>query len=518
MSLADLPLNDQIVEFGFGWHGRHVVPITGVPYIELASGRRIMADGIGTSLSPSTYLVDNDMPEVTTVLDDPEAALWRVAIVNGGGTSGYFQHWATKGGGAVRRVRVGDDYLIVNPTITNFGPYVLIRAGLSTGIPDQQVSFAALGDVPSDFNTAQVVDIRPDGRGWIFALSKIMGGQTPYQIGISESSSRIPLSLIELEFDAALSAMSYRVLASYEQCRGERLVNQPGADFDQRIHFVRYDENGKTGESDYAYDPGTDYDEPQDCSTTEGWPCSDSFLYSTGTSVSKSLVQMVTGAWYDATGSAQLLTLRIDDETTFAKGAPAAGPGGRYYWDTFTRTHRLTATAAYGAGAFEEYFRMTLIHRQTPDATDYSLALGGGISPFTASSVHGIPTTHQTATQIREEVPPLRRVVSTGILGETPVNIIIDLAREYSNKVRGALVRAERDSYCEYFASACMTPGGLNAGYQSTGNVYPGDRDDRPNFDLSLWRHHTNFAAGSYNPVTGQVARNQVGGDRYTWV
>lgn len=105
MSLADLPLNDQIVEFGFGWHGRHVVPLTGAPYIELPSGRHITAAGIGNGVHPSTFLVDNGMPPVATVLDDPEAALWNVAITNGSGTDNYFRHWA-RTDPAIRQVRV----------------------------------------------------------------------------------------------------------------------------------------------------------------------------------------------------------------------------------------------------------------------------------------------------------------------------------------------------------------------------------------------------------------------------
>jgi len=63
-----------------------------------------------------------------------------------------------------------------------------------------------------------------------------------------------------------------------------------------------------------------------------------------------------------------------------------------------------------------------------------------------------------------------------------------------------------------------MTPAGVDAGYRSTGNLYPGDRNDRGNFNLALWQHHTNFQTGSYNPVTGQVVRSLVGGERYTWV
>uniref|UniRef100_UPI00289DF064 hypothetical protein n=1 Tax=Stutzerimonas kunmingensis TaxID=1211807 RepID=UPI00289DF064 len=321
MSLADLPLNDQIVEFGFGWHGRHVVPLTGAPYIELPSGRQITAAGIGNGAHPSTFLVDNGMPAVTTVLDDLEAALWNVAITNGSGTDNYFRHWA-RTDPAIRQVRVGDEFLVVNPSISNFGSYALVRAGLQTGIADQQVPLSALGNVPSDFNSAGVVDISPDGRRWIFALSRISNQTSPYQIPISDVTYSGPLVLIELEFNAGLTAMTYRVLATYEKCSGIVISSQNGADLEQRVHVLRIGGAGIEGESDYAWTPSWTLEgsgEPESCNTSSADPCSDAFRYSTGTSVGTSRVETVTGAWYDAAGVAQLVTLRFDAETTLAK-------------------------------------------------------------------------------------------------------------------------------------------------------------------------------------------------------
>ncbi len=517
MSLADLPLNDQIVEFGFGWHGRHVVPLTGAPYIELPGGRQITAAGIGNGAHPSTFLVDNGMPAVTTVLDDPEAALWNVAITNGSGTDNYFRHW-TRTDPAIRQVRVGDDFRVVNPSISNFGSYALVRAGLQTGIADQQVPLSALGNVPSDFNSSQVVDISPDGLRWIFALSRISNQTSPYQIAIEDVTYSGPLALIELEFNAGLTAMTYRVLATYEQCSGIVISSQNGADLEQRVHVLRIGSTGIVGESDYAWTPSWTLEgsgEPESCNTSSADPCSDAFRYSTGTSVGTSRVETVTGAWYDAAGVAQLVTLRFDAETTLAKGSPAAGPGGRYYWDTYTITRKVIGYASYAGGAVEEYFNLLWTDQQTATARIFNMTLGGA-PVFSFSGSHAVPTTHQTGTQVRQDAPSVNRVFAAGFA--STFNVTVNLAHEFSNKVRGAIVRAEKPDFCEYTASACITPAGVDAGYHTTGNLYPGDRNDRANFDLSLWRYHTNFQAGSYNPVTGQVVRSLVGGERYTWV
>lgn len=519
MSLPDLPLNDQIAEFGFAWHGRHVVPLTGAPYIELQSGRTITAPGIGSSAGPSTFLVDNGMPAVTTVLADPEAALWNVAITNAPRVvdNGFFGHW-TLPDGSIRRVRVGDVFKPVNPSISYSGSNVLIRAGLSTGIPDQYAPRSSLGNVPSDFNDSRLFDVSPDGRRWIFALTRRSPATQPYQIEISSESYSGPLAIIELEYNADVTAMTYRVLASYEQCSGIVISSQNGADFDQRVHVLRIGSAGIVGESDYAWTPTWTLEgagEPESCATSSATPCSDAFRYSTGTSVGSSSVERVTGAWYDAAGVAQLVKLRVDAQVNFAKGSPAAGPGGRYYWDTYVFTQQITAYASYAGAPFEEYFNLHWIDQQTASGRTFDMTLGGN-PIFSFSASHAVPTIHQTSTQIRQDAPPAETVFSAGFAPS--FSVIVNLAHEFSNKVRGAIVRMEKENFCEYTASACVTPAGVDGGYRSTGNLYPGDRNDRANFDLSLWRYHTNFQAGSYNPVTGQVVRSLVGGERYTWV
>lgn len=519
MSLADLPLNDQIVEFGFGWHGRHVVPLTGEPYIELPSGRKIMAASIGTSTGPSTFLVDNGMPAVTTVLDDPEAALWNVAITSADrvvDNNGYFWHWALSSS-AIRWVRVGSVFKPVNPSVGNSGSNVSLRAGVVTGIADQHVPYSSLGNVPGNFNSSRVFDVSPDGRRWIFALTRTFYQIQPYQIEISEASYSGPLALIELEYNHDITAMTYRVLASYEQCAGIVISSQDGVELEQRVHVLRMD-NGIAGESDYAWSPTWSLEgvgEPESCSTSSGQPCSDAFRYSRGTSIGTSRVESVVGAWYDAAGAAQLVTLRIDAQTSLVKGNPGPGPGGRYYWDTYTVTRKVISTASYAGAQFEEYFNLQWTDQQTATERIFSMTLGGE-QVFSFSGTHPVPTTHQTSIQPRQEAPPANRVFAAGFANT--FNVTVNLAHEFSNKVRGAIVRMEQANYCEYTASACVTPAGIDLGYRSTGNLYPGDRNDRSNFDFALWQHHTNFQAGSYNPVTGQVVRSLVGGERYTWV
>lgn len=519
MSLADLPLNDQIVEFGFGWHGRHVVPLTGDPYIELPNGRKITAPGIGGTAGPSTFLVDNGMPAVTTVLDDPDAALWNIAITSADRNfnSGYFNHW-TLPAAAARRVRVGSSFEVVDPSITNSDRYVLIRAGIGMGIADQLVPRTSLGNVPADFNSSRILDASPDGRRWIFALVRTSFQTQPYRIEIGEVFYSGPLAIIELEYNADLTAMSYRVLASYEQCSGAVISSQNGSDLEQRVHVLRIGSNGIESEADYLWTPSWSLEgsgEPPSCAISSASPCSDAFRYSKGLSVGTSRVETVTGAWYDAAGMARLVTLRVDAETRLNKGSPAAGPGGRYYWDTYTITRKVTAFASYGGSPFEEYFDLYWTDQQTGTERIFNMTLGGA-PIFSFTGQHPVATTHQTGIQPRQDAPSVNRVFATGF--STTFSVTVNLAHEFSNKVHGAIVRTEKAEFCEYTASACITPGGVDAGYRSTGNVYPGDRNDRSNFDLVLWQYHGNFQSGSYNPVTGQVVRSLVGGERYTWV
>jgi len=508
MSLPDLPLNDQIAEFGFAWHGRHVRPLTGEPYIELPSGRRIA--GVGDQLSPSTYLADNGMPEVQAQLADPEAALWRVGILNGSGEGG-FTCWTKIV--TARRVRVGQAWRAADPSLANFGSYALLT---SSGVPSVQLSFAQLGGVPADFNSFTVEDVSPDGRRWLLAVRNSFFGTTPYRIDLSTSTL---YSLVEVEFNAAVTAMTLRVVASYAQCAGTVLQSQPGADYEQRIRFLRFDASGKTGEGDYLYNPSAggpaDYGEPISCSTSSGYPCSESFRYSVGTSTAIGEREYVLTGWYTAAGVLQVVRVRVLEQVQGVKSTPGIGPGGRYYWDNTVITRTVTASVSIDGGAFAPYFEYRYVVDESPSATVQTLTVGTDAAQFSTTQTHTAPTVHQTVPAVREQAPAPALVVATSLAGTA---LTMHVAFRMSNRVRGALLRCEASNYCEYIASSAVTPSGLDAGYRRTGNVWPGDRNDRANFSLALWNNHFNFQAGSHNPVTGQVVRNQLGGDRYTWV
>ena len=63
MSIPDFVAGEELVTFGMPWHGLYVTPVSGAPYIELASGRKIYSSMFARPTPVNTYLVDLGLPE-----------------------------------------------------------------------------------------------------------------------------------------------------------------------------------------------------------------------------------------------------------------------------------------------------------------------------------------------------------------------------------------------------------------------------------------------------------------------
>lgn len=518
------PFDDELMAFGLPWHGLVTAPKGAAAYIELSSGRKIYADGLGVQ-GKNTFLIDHDLPLPAVELPDPEAALWsRYIAVRQHVDGNELAAWAGlagAGSGVMVPTAGGWQRWYATPVL-----FDAVRVTVMSSIAGIQrfITFAELG-IPSDliqWYSQILLDVSRDGRRWIYGFYRVNPASTAVQIQIDGSENTGLLAVYEVAANADLTDFSVSVLATYEQCReGVETARVDGSPYEHLIMWRTMSGGVQVGAE--IVPAGTPPPHPV-CSGSAADPCSDGVLFSSGTSQSQITREFVVGAWYDAAGAPRLAKVAVSWTVTGVSTTPEPGPGG-FYWQNYTRTVEVTATSATG-GSSQQMLSVVGVETTSPAGFTASVDIGGNQYHRSSPSVdYG---QHQSGGHIPPENAEnyitydaaLTYIWQSGFSSGPYIEVRGVLAGwTSSNKVLGSMFRVWEDGTSqEFIAGPALTPAGVDPGYKTSGNIFGGHNTGYEPFNEALWDQHAWFANGIYNPVTGQVLRNERGPTFYSWV
>lgn len=524
MSLVDVPINEELVTFGFPWHGLFVAPVDGPPYVRLPSGRQIFSPQFATAIGPSTYLFEPGLPEPTLQPDDPEARLWNRCIASGNGNNAYFSVWGGIATDLRRHVRLPHGWSPIVVTATTFSQGVRVRADLVAANGFLQrievvVPSAQVQGLPNTYSRDVILDISPDGRRWLLGLEFLRYDPTyPYAIRIDRGADEGVGAILELVCNEDFTAGTVNVLAGYQDCVTGNLTAHDGGPLEQSTLWLVSPEGGNWTE----WGP----DEPPPPYNNHGTSLKHGIWYGAGTSTAKAVREFAVSAWYNAAGTAELVRLRISTSTTLSAQKPAQRNDLTQWWSPYTRDYNYNVEVRLGGGAWQPFFTAGWLEDQNPNSTTYTLRFSDQQYVHTEDNapVMGFgPSGEILAGTVGPRHDKAPRV-SSARAGERNTDLTMDWCAVFasSNKVLSAFMRRRSGSgdsaFFEYVCGPAITPGGVVHGDVATGNLVPGHDRYASNFDQSLWNYHRTFSRGAYNPVTGEVERQWLGGAEYTWV
>lgn len=530
MSLVDVPINEELVTFGFPWHGLFVAPVDGPPYVRLASGRKIYSASFMTTTTSNTYLFEPGLPEPELQPDDPEAELWNRCIATWMGNSSYFTFWGGIPGADRRRyVRLPHGWSPIAVGITHTGTGVRVRADLTAANGFLQrievvVPLAAVQGLPSIYNNMMLFDVSPDGRRWLLGLEYRMILPTyPYAFRVDRAAEEGVGAIVELVCNEDFTDGTVNVLAGYQDCITGSLTASDGAPLTQSTLWLVSPVGGPWSEWGPTEPPTPPYN--NNSSPTGPWKFG--IGYGAGTSTAEAVRVFPVAAWYNQDVEAELLWLRISTTLTLTAQKPEQRSDIAQWWSPYTRDYEYTAEVRLGAGEWEPFFTASWLEDQNPNTTTYTLRFSEQEYTVTetnapvvgAESLRGEIITGTTGA--RHDGAPR---AGGGRAGEGTGSPTLEWYAAFpgSNKVLSALCRHRYGSgageFFEYICGPAVTPGGVLTGDVDTGNVVPGHDRFASNFDQELWDYHKSLARGAYNPVTGEVERQRLGGDEFTWV
>lgn len=533
MSLVDMPLNEELETFGFPWHGLFVAPLNGPPYVRLPSGRQIFSPQFATAIGPSTYLFEPGLPEPTLQPDDPEARLWNRCIASGNGYSAYFSVWGGIATDRRRHVRLphGWSPIVVGATNLGTGQGVRVRADLVAANGFLQrievvVPSAQVQGLPNTYSRDVIFDISPDGRRWLLGLEFLQLYPTyPYAIRIDRGADEGVGAILELVCNEDFTAGTVNVLAGYQDCVTGNLTAHDGGPLEQSMLWLVSPVGGPWTEWGPDEPPTPPYN--GDGSSGAGGPWKFGIGYGAGTSTAEAVREFAVSAWYNAAGTAELARLRISTSLTLSAQKPAQRNDLAQWWSPYTRDYNYNVEVRLGAGAWQPFFAAGWLEDQNPNSTTYTLRFSGQQYVHTEDNAPVIGSESLRGEILTGTVGPRHDNaprVSSARAGEGNADLTMDWCAVFagSNKVLSAFMRRRYGSgdsaFFEYVCGPAITPGGVVHGDVATGNLVPGHDRYASNFNQSLWNYHRTFSRGAYNPVTGEVERQRLGGDEFTWV
>lgn len=526
MSIPDFVAGEELVTFGMPWHGLYVTPVSGARYIELASGRKIYSSMFAGPTPTNTYLVDLGLPEPTIQPDDPEARLWNKYIATSNGNASFFNAWGLNL--LNRRVRVGDELANISMSAVNLGPVlgVEVRAVINLkdgprGL-DVRAPIAPLQQLPNQYGDSFLLDATPDGRRWMFGLRFTRSYTAyPYQIRVDQDADEGIGAIVEAVFSADFTSMTVNVLAGHTSCMvGTNVSGQDGGPLSQATLWLVGSAGSWSKYSGGGEPPNPPY-EPLTTSTGPG-PYKYAINYGYGTSTATASKDRVIGGWYAADGTPQLVTIRISTSLTLSAQEPVSRGDMEQWWSPYVRDYQYTALVKIGSGSFLPWFTAAFTEDQNPNVTTYSLRFSSTTysTVETNAPVAGSPSIHGEVLSgtvgPRHDGAP--RKAAAAAYGSAAYELTWFAGMQSSNKVISAMARCRGNDQFEYVAGPAITPSGVDASDTATGNLIPGHDRFASNFSQALWDYHTGFAAGAYNPVTGQTERARLGGGYFTWV
>lgn len=525
MSIPDFAANEELASFGFPWHGLFVAPIAGPSYVQLPSGRRIYSDMFRAQIGSNTYLVDLGLPEPAIQPDDPEARLWSRFIGSAefiSPTSGLQVWGATE---VVRRVRTSAGFNTPVISVTNYpvagGRAVRVRANVHPyPSPQMEVHLTAaeVGALVEKYSVQQLLDVTPDGRRWIIALQFTELYPTyPYAIRLDVTPDEGLGLIIEVIFSEDFDSMSARVLANYEDCRkGRNVTGQDGGELSQEtLWLTKENETSSFVEAGASEPPTPPYKSPSEGGDGP-WKVGVSSV--TGSSTATASREVAISAWFTPEGIAEVVWLKVSTTTSVAVSAPAERSDVQQWWSPYVREYRYEAQVKFGAGAYQSYFSANHVEDKSPETTRYESRFSSIEKtetrvnlPVSGSDPRG-ELFYGTAGE-KHDGAPLAFVIGSG-----KYTFRILALHRSSNKVLSSVMQQTSEGFFGYAVGPAVIPGGVDGGAVATGNLIPGHDRNAPNFDINLWNYHRTFANGAYNPASGEVERQRLGGATFTWV
>lgn len=530
MSLLDFAVNEQLEAFGFPWHGLFVAPIACASYVELASGRRIYSDSFTTEyISPNTFLVDLGLPIPTLQPEDVQAKLWNKYIASGIPGSDYFSAWGGIPGSNLRRVRVGDELPVISisPSRSVFsGLRIMVELYFSNRSSSFKVSIpaAALVSLPDTYSQWELLDVTPDGRKWIIAFERETYSPIyPYQIRVDIPDDEGIGAIFELSLAEDFASGTLSMLADFESCAlGTNVSEVNGQDLSKSEFWVVTTESDgwiEWGESEPPTPPYRGTLEPFG-------PYKAGATYAHGESTSSAKRDLVIGAWYSATGDAQLVSARISTTRTLSASTPIEGAGNKW-WSPFTETYLYDVKVKIGAGSYWPFFSAGGSITKTPAITTYEMFIGGEARTVTKANTASDAGSAGPFAEIvsfgkaPQDSAPRSSASGSGARPDDAL-LIWYTGFQSSNKVLSCMARytvgTDESLVFEYIAGPAVSPAGVDNKTVTTGNLVPGHDRTKPGFSKLLWDYHGTFSIGAHNPVTGAVERQRLGGDYFTWV
>ncbi|WP_301361834.1 hypothetical protein [Stutzerimonas nitrititolerans] len=525
MSIPDFAANEGLASFGFPWHGLFVAPIDGPSYVQLPSGRLIFSDMFRAQIGSNTYLVDLGLPEPATQPDDPEASLWNTFIGSAefiSPTSGLHVWGATE---VVRRVRTSAGFNTPVISVTNYpaagGRAVRVRANVHAyPSPQMEVHLPAaeLGGLVEKYSIQRLLDVTPDGRRWIIALQFTESYPTyPYAIRVEVTPDEGLGVIIEVAFSEDFDSMSARVLATFEDCRqGRNVTGQDGGELSQETLWLTRENGTSPWVEAGASEPPT----PPYTSPSEGgegpWKVGISSV--TGTSTATASREVAASAWYTPEGVAEVVWLKVSTTKSVAVSAPTERTDVQQWWSPYVREYQYEAQVRFGSGAYQTFFSASHVEDKSPESTTYTSRFSSvdktetqANLPVSGSDPRG-ELFYGTAGQTHDGAP------LAFVIGSGRYTFRIHALHRSSNKVLSSVLQQSSDGFFGYAVGPAITPAGVDGGAVATGNLIPGHNRNAPDFDINLWNYHRTFANGAYNPVSGEVERQRLGGATFTWV
>ncbi|WP_043309285.1 hypothetical protein [Pseudomonas sp. ML96] len=471
---------DNAVLFGWPWHGLIVDDV-----LTLGSGRTMPVD----LYSNDTWLWDIGMPEPVVTPEDPDEQWLSKAIIRGvTSTSFYAGLGLTFGQAAFRSSPIyleGERKTVDQQTILaenslepDVGVGVSVRVNGVT-FTSNRLRWPDVG-LPEKrgFLEGTFLDVGHDGARWLISISygSTVCGYAEAAFSVVEGDLALVLTLLAdnsavAEWDTTLDEPYVVPLNMWlAEITGGEIVNA-------------------------ADNPGLSYYTP------------------TGDYTAHAIASCVFGAWYGQDGTPALLRLHLDAYTDYS------GTLGGTPYETGLEVHRGEIWLAVGGTETErvQFEVRKLIENITGVGAEVTVTYT--LEDQVVVRTESFGSFQSIGRAIELDVD--RHAWSGGAFSRpaeltqalhqfgkpaepVPANLSIGAARP-SNKIcqpLGILTRLDATLY--YLAGAALTPHGLDAGVV----VY----------DTAAGPVPLNFIYGSYNPITGEVIRNQVEGHAYSWV
>jgi len=491
MTYPNSPVDNSPVVWGWPWHGLIEGSEPSAGTLTFASGREIACDNANYH---NTHLWDIGLPAATVETEDPDEQWLNKAIIRsrflgndsfdsaaygarGFGGIGRYPFY-TEGHGVMRRQFT----ILPQDGSGQLRIFASVFGAATLAVPDLYVPYAAAGlaGMPADLTSLRVqfLDNSPDGRRALYALCPWRQSGEVYSI---------PRSIIEVELLG-------------DPVTGFELAARLVAPWSYTWESSRYPLNGDQGSFMMAVwgDGDGDYltrlsEVPPGIVPSETFP--------SGAETQHTSMEAPLWAWYGMTGDVEIVRYRHENSinTVFT-----GDMGSRAYSSTEASTTRILCGTASVAMTDARETNFSSV-RDEPGSWSFTVqtnltvsgeTVGGGTTTSTGNSGGG--------TDVRFPASP--PAVTEGALrilsNANPVDMVI-----LSNKILAPArkdVRFNGAGPTEYWCGDAITPNGVDPGLYKIELAIPGSNP-------------IPFIYGAFNPITGEVVRNNP--DTYqTWI